>query len=478
MTSAIDITKPVSGTPTTASVRDNFATAKTELEAFNDTSDAAKGDALIGVKLSATGSVATTLHALLDLFQINHVETYSGVGTGLTGAPRIFSGTKTPTNDDSGLRLGRNITGSDLFSHGFRDESTFSSTVSGGYASFDTVLSLAGSLNPYNHITGYQARMSYDGSGVLSDMTGFSVGYVANGVVTNTTGIRVIDTTGTGTVGTQYGIKIDNLAKGSTNWSIHTGSAKSLLGGVVGIGSPAVNSGLLEVIKTSGDCIVFITADSGGSAILNLFPNGGGNTAQISAVGANTLKLRTNNTDALFINSSQLVGIGATPANSGQLEVIKASGDCAAWVTANSVGSASLNLFPNGGGAAQISAVGAVSLKLRTNSNDRWTINSSGHLLGATDNSYDIGAAGATRPRTGYFGTSLLAPFLRTDNAATGAAVNDTVQFYGTDDAAGHTIPSFYCEGTNVLATGQADSASSVRVKIRVNGTVVTLLGI
>jgi len=54
----------------------------------------------------------------------------------------------------------------------------------------------------------------------------------------------------------------------------------------------------------------------------------------------------------------------------------------------------------------------------------------------------------------------------------------DTVQFYSSDDAAGHTIPSFYCEGTNVIATGQADSASSVRVKMRINGTVVTLLAV
>lgn len=54
----------------------------------------------------------------------------------------------------------------------------------------------------------------------------------------------------------------------------------------------------------------------------------------------------------------------------------------------------------------------------------------------------------------------------------------DTVQFYSSDDAAGHTIPSFFCEGTNVIATGQADSVSSVRVKMRINGTVVTLLAI
>lgn len=54
----------------------------------------------------------------------------------------------------------------------------------------------------------------------------------------------------------------------------------------------------------------------------------------------------------------------------------------------------------------------------------------------------------------------------------------DSITVYSSDDAAGHTIPSFYLEGTNVLATGQADSASSVRVKMRINGTIVTLLAI
>lgn len=59
-----------------------------------------------------------------------------------------------------------------------------------------------------------------------------------------------------------------------------------------------------------------------------------------------------------------------------------------------------------------------------------------------------------------------------------GAGVADVVQFYSIDDAAGHTIPAFRCEGTNVIATGQSDSASSVRVKMRINGTTVTLLAI
>lgn len=43
-----------------------------------------------------------------------------------------------------------------------------------------------------------------------------------------------------------------------------------------------------------------------------------------------------------------------------------------------------------------------------TNAVDKWTISSSGHFIAATDNTYDIGASGATRPRTGYFGTSMV----------------------------------------------------------------------
>ena len=52
----------------------------------------------------------------------------------------------------------------------------------------------------------------------------------------------------------------------------------------------------------------------------------------------------------------------------------------------------------------------------------------------------------------------------------------DSITLYSTDISAGNTEPSFYCEGTAVLATAQADSVSSVRVKMRINGTEVTIL--
>jgi hypothetical protein len=49
-------------------------------------------------------------------------------------------------------------------------------------------------------------------------------------------------------------------------------------------------------------------------------------------------------------------------------------------------------------------------LNLVTNNVNRWQLTTAGHLLALTDNTFDIGAAGATRPRTGYFGTSVVSP--------------------------------------------------------------------
>lgn len=52
----------------------------------------------------------------------------------------------------------------------------------------------------------------------------------------------------------------------------------------------------------------------------------------------------------------------------------------------------------------------AETLDLGANGAIQWRIDTSGHLLGVTDNTYDIGASGATSPRTVYTGTSFRGP--------------------------------------------------------------------
>ena len=63
-------------------------------------------------------------------------------------------------------------------------------------------------------------------------------------------------------------------------------------------------------------------------------------------------------------------------------------------------------------GVSYVRSVGNTALVLGTVGTNRWDILNTGHFVADTDNTYDIGASGATRPRTGYFGTSLKAPLV------------------------------------------------------------------
>jgi hypothetical protein len=47
------------------------------------------------------------------------------------------------------------------------------------------------------------------------------------------------------------------------------------------------------------------------------------------------------------------------------------------------------------------------SLQFQTNNTNRWAMDANGHLLASTDNSFDIGATGATRPRNVHIATGL-----------------------------------------------------------------------
>ena len=61
-----------------------------------------------------------------------------------------------------------------------------------------------------------------------------------------------------------------------------------------------------------------------------------------------------------------------------------------------------------------------------------------------TDNTYDIGASGATRPRTGYFGTSLLSPAI-----IGGTATTSPLSIYATTGVAASGASVIFKGGTN-----------------------------
>jgi hypothetical protein len=92
-----------------------------------------------------------------------------------------------------------------------------------------------------------------------------------------------------------------------------------------------------------------------------------------------------------------------------------------------------LDFLKVNGGVAQITVRDAQQLQLGTNNSVQWAITATGHLVAAVDNTYDFGASGTTRPRTGYFGTRVVSPEFQTTTAlvALGGGAAPTVGTIG-----------------------------------------------
>jgi len=73
----------------------------------------------------------------------------------------------------------------------------------------------------------------------------------------------------------------------------------------------------------------------------------------------------------------------------------------------DSGGSTEIFMGVDAGTNAMLGTWTSQGIEFRTLNTARWTLTAAGHLT-ATDNTYDLGASGATRPRTGYFGTSVV----------------------------------------------------------------------
>lgn len=83
-----------------------------------------------------------------------------------------------------------------------------------------------------------------------------------------------------------------------------------------------------------------------------------------------------------------------------------------------------------------------------------------GHLTFGTDNAYDIGASSATRPRTGYFGTSVITPLLETVNLL--ATSSTTLQNFTFLNATGTSATTTSFFATTASSTNLFSSLLSV----------------
>jgi hypothetical protein len=141
---------------------------------------------------------------------------------------RVGLGTNALAGDDSGLAIARAATNplSSAGSHAVRDESTYLSATSGGYASFDAQATMGGTFTPHGHLYNFQARNVYTptGAGSLSAYTGFISVPNINGPVTDLYGFRALDPVGTGEIGFQAVLYCgETLERATANYFLYSG---------------------------------------------------------------------------------------------------------------------------------------------------------------------------------------------------------------------------------------------------------------
>lgn len=126
---------------------------------------------------------------------------------------------------------------------------------------------------------------------------------------------------------------------------------------------------------------------------------GADNTYDIGGSGSN-------NPRSIYAATS-LITAGNVTVSSGNLS---STGNAGAFFIGSTTNSVNVNIKA-AGTTSSILVGGTDNVFLATGASaaiNRWQVDANGHFLGGTDNTYDIGASGATRPRTGYFGTSVV----------------------------------------------------------------------
>ena len=166
-----------------------------------------------------------------------------------TGA---FIGGLASSGDDNGIAVGRASTNplADGGSHAFRDESTYvSSGATGGYASYDAVATMGGTLNPNGHLYAFQARNIFtpSGAGTLSTCAGVVTLPTINGPTTDVYGMLAVDPLGAGTIAMNVALYVGQLSRGTANYTIYSqGTQPSYHAGVWQTGSNIIAGGAVS----------------------------------------------------------------------------------------------------------------------------------------------------------------------------------------------------------------------------------------
>lgn len=191
-----------------------------------------------------------------------------------------------------------------------------------------------------------------------------------------------------------------------------------------------------------------------------------------------TIRFRAfNSTEWMRINTSNgYVGLAVTPTYKLHLKGDSSTTASASMYIDDGAGRSLLFTAPNSVTNSFVGTGSGHALLLGTNSTPSWQINTSGHLLAVTDNTYDIGATGATRPRSiyvgtnGTFGGSLLATNYQ-------AAVNGAFYFAGRSQlqSSSDGIIGFYNNAATDFSRAQFGGTTASFPALKRSGTTLAV---
>lgn len=208
------------------------------------------------------------------------------------------------------------LTGANLFAHAYEDTTSFSSSTTGAYCSYDSLVTMTGTL-AYNHFASYEARKTYAGSGILNEMMGFFSAETISGPVNAYRHVRVQDAGGAGTITEQSGLWVPNLTRGTSNYAAYlnvsagtnnynvyaVGTAQNLMngrlkanGGLTLPGDGTLNTSV-DITNSSGQFFHFTTNT-------NLVLTGTGTMVTLSSLndGGNTYEPLLFNASVVVLN--------------------------------------------------------------------------------------------------------------------------------------------------------------------------------
>lgn len=141
--------------------------------------------------------------------------------------------------------------------HGFSDGSDLSKSGGWAYAAFDGRVDITGSSVNADHYVSFQHAPTYSFAGIMSKNWGlYTTVSIKSGTIDNNYGAFMANPlkSGTGSVGVNYGLYIENQTAGNSNYSIYSEGGRNYLGGDVVVAGmvSALNQGSNFRFKFNG----------------------------------------------------------------------------------------------------------------------------------------------------------------------------------------------------------------------------------